>query len=206
MALVNKVDSNAIDMRGPIGDFEGGIDAQGFHDALQEHNGADVTLMLDSPGGVVSDGLSIYNALMQYSGKVTIHVDTMAASIASVIACAADHVVINSNAQFMIHKAWTVAMGNSTDFRGLIEQLDQLDGMIADVYVERTGASRDELMDMMEKETYLSAQDAVAIGFADEVNEIKKERNAEKTKVFAIAPCVIANRAKAKSLKMRLTL
>lgn len=206
MALVNKVDSNAIDMRGPIGDFEGGIDAQGFHDALQEHNGADVTLMLDSPGGVVSDGLSIYNALMQYSGKVTVHVDTMAASIASVIACAADHVVINSNAQFMIHKAWTVAMGNSTDFRGLIEQLDQLDGMIADVYVERTGASRDELMDMMEKETYLSAQDAVAIGFADEINEIKKERKAGKAKAFAMAPCVIANKAKAIGLKMRLTL
>ena len=206
MALVNKIDSNSIDMRGPIGDFEGGIDAQSFHDALNEHNGADVTLMLDSPGGVVSDGLSIYNALMQYSGKVTVHIDTMAASIASVIACAADHVVINSNAQFMIHKAWTVAMGNSTDFRGLIEQLDSLDGMIADVYVERTGASREELMDMMEKETYLSAEDAVAIGFADEVNYIKKERKERKTKALALAPCVIEARAKAISLKMRLSL
>lgn len=206
MALVNKIDSNSIDMRGPIGDFEGGIDAQSFHDALNEHNGADVTLMLDSPGGVVSDGLSIYNALMQYSGKVTVHIDTMAASIASVIACAADHVIINSNAQFMIHKAWTVAMGNSTDFRGLIEQLDSLDGMIADVYVERTGASRDELMDMMEKETYLSAEDAVAIGFADEVNYIKKERKERKTKALALAPCVIEARAKAISLKMRLSL
>lgn len=206
MALVNRIESNSIDMRGPIGEFEGGIDAQSFHDALNEHNGADVTLMLDSPGGVVSDGLSIYNALMQYSGKVTVHIDTMAASIASVIACAADHVVINSNAQFMIHKAWTVAMGNSTDFRGLIAQLDSLDGMIADVYVERTGASRDELMDMMEKETYLSAEDAVAIGFADEVNYIKKERKQEKTKALALAPCVIEARAKALSLKMRLSL
>jgi len=206
MALVNRTESSSIDMRGPIGEFEGGIDAQSFHDALNEHNGADVTLMLDSPGGVVSDGLSIYNALMQYSGKVTVHIDTMAASIASVIACAADHVVINSNAQFMIHKAWTVAMGNSTDFRGLIEQLDSLDGMIADVYVERTGASRDELMDMMEKETYLSADDAVAIGFADEVNYIKKERKQEKTKALALAPCVIEARAKALSLKMRLSL
>lgn len=206
MALVNKTKSASIDMRGPIGDFEGGIAAQDFHDALQEHNGADVTLMLDSPGGVVSDGLSIYNALMQYSGKVTIQIDTMAASIASVIACAADHVIINSNAQFMIHKAWTVAMGNSTDFRGLIEQLDQLDGMIADVYVERTGASRDELLNMMEEETYLSASDALAIGFADEVNEIKKDRKPVENKAFAMAPCVIANRAKAKSLKMRLTL
>lgn len=206
MALVNKLEAGSIDMRGPIGDFEGGIDAQSFHDALQEHNGADVTLVLDSPGGVVSDGLSIYNALMQYSGKVTVQIDTIAASIASVIACAADHVIINSNAQFMIHKAWTVAMGNSTDFRGLIEQLDHLDGLIADVYVERTGASRDELMDMMEKETFLSAEDAVAIGFADEVNEIKKERNLVKPRALAIAPCVLAAKAKAKSLKMRLSL
>ena len=189
-----------------IGDFEEGTSAQGFHDALQDHNGADVTLLLDSPGGVVSDGLSIYNALMQYSGKVTVHVDTMAASIASVIACAADNLIMNSNAQFMIHKAWTVAMGNSTDFRGLIEQLDSLDGMIADVYVERTGAEKAELLEMMEKETYLSAEDAYAMGFANEINQIKKERKAEKAKAFAMAPCVIANKAKAISLKMRLSL
>jgi ATP-dependent Clp protease protease subunit len=206
MGLSNKAESGTMDIRGVIGDFEGGVPAQDFHDALQEHNGKDLTIMLDSVGGVVSDGLSIYNAIMQYSGKVTVHVDTMAASIASVIACAADHVVINSNAQFMIHKAWTVAMGNSTDFRGLIEQLDSLDGMIADIYVEKTGASRDELMEMMEKETYLSAEDSVALGLADEVNYIKKERNQDKPKAFAMAPCVIAAKAKAKSLKMKLSL
>ncbi len=206
MGLVNNTENGSMSVRGAIGDFEEGISSQSFHDALQDHNGADVTLMLDSPGGVVSDGLSIYNALMQYSGKVTVHIDTMAASIASVIACAADHVVMNSNAQFMIHKAWTVAMGNSTDFRGLIEQLDSLDGMIADVYVERTGAEKAELLEMMEKESYLSAEDAFAMGFADEINYIKKERKAEKTKAFAMAPCVIANKARAISLKMRLTL
>ena len=206
MGLVNNTESGSMSIRGAIGDFEEGISSQSFHDALQDHNGADVTLMLDSPGGVVSDGLSIYNALMQYSGKVTVHIDTMAASIASVIACAADHVVMNSNAQFMIHKAWTVAMGNSTDFRGLIEQLDSLDGMIADVYVERTGAEKAELLEMMEKESYLSAEDAFAMGFADEINYIKKERKSEKAKAFAMAPCVIANKAKAISLKMRLSL
>lgn len=206
MGLANNTENGSMSIRGAIGDFEEGISAQSFHDALQDHNGADVTIMLDSPGGVVSDGLSIYNALMQYSGKVTVHIDTMAASIASVIACAADHVVINSNAQFMIHKAWTVAMGNSTDFRGLIDQLDSLDGMIADVYVERTGAEKAELLEMMEKESYLSAEDAYAMGFADEINEIKKERKAEKAKAFAMAPCVIANKAKAISLKMRLSL
>ncbi len=206
MGLVNNTESGSMSIRGAIGDFEEGVSSQSFHDALQDHNGADVTLMLDSPGGVVSDGLSIYNALMQYSGKVTVHIDTMAASIASVIACAADHVVMNSNAQFMIHKAWTVAMGNSTDFRGLIEQLDSLDGMIADVYVERTGAEKAELLELMENESYLSAEDAFAMGFADEINYIKKERKAEKAKAFAMAPCVIANKAKAISLKMRLSL
>ena len=176
MRFVNNVEDGVMEMRGVIGEFEDAIPANTFLDALQDHSGADVVINLDSPGGSVSDGMAIYNAMMSYSGKITVKIDTIAASIASVIACAADHVIINSNAQFMIHRAWTVAMGNSTDFRGLIEQLDVLDGMIADVYVERTGADKEALMDMMEAETFLSAEQALEMGFADEVAYVKKER------------------------------
>ena len=204
MRFVNNVEDGVIEMRGVIGEFEDAIPANTFLDALQEHSGADLVINLDSPGGSVSDGMAIYNAMMSYSGKITVKIDTIAASIASVIACAADHVIINSNAQFMIHRAWTVAMGNSTDFRGLIEQLDVLDGMIADVYVERTGADKDTLMEMMEAETFLSAEQALEMGFADEVAYVKKERKEKKVKALALSPCVISTQMKAKSLKMRL--
>jgi len=206
MAIKNDVESGTMSLRGVFGDYFEGVMAEDFHDALAEHNGDEITIMLESPGGVVSEGLSIYNSLMNYPGKVTIHVDTMAASIASVIACAADNLIMNSNAQLMIHNAWTVAMGNASDLKGIVEQLEMLDGMIADIYVERTGASKEELKAMMDKETYLPAEDAVALGFADSIHKVERKRKDEKAKAFAIAPCVIAAKAKAASLKMRLSM
>jgi len=206
MAIKNNVEAGTMSLRGVIGDYFEGAMAEDFHDALAEHNGSPVTIMLDSPGGVVSEGLSIYNSLMNYPGEVTIHVDTMAASIASVIACAADNLIMNSNSQLMIHNAWTIAMGNASDLKGVVEQLEMLDGLIADIYVERTGASKAELQEMMDKETYLSAEDAVAMGFADSVHKLERKRSDEKAKAFAIAPCVIAAKAKAASLKMRLSM
>ena len=111
MRLETDPKNKTIQMRGPIGDFEGGISADDFRDCLRGHEGSDVTIHLDSEGGVVSEGLAMYNAIMQHDGEVTIHIDTLAASIATVVACAADKVIINSNAKFMVHRCWTMAMG-----------------------------------------------------------------------------------------------
>ena len=121
MKLETNPESGSITMRGGIGDFDGHISADDFLDALAPHAGGDVTIHLDSPGGSVTDGLSIYNALMGYDGKVTVHVDTLSASIASVMMCAADHVIVNSNAKVMIHRAWSVAMGDCREFRQLAD-------------------------------------------------------------------------------------
>ena len=202
----NDLENGVMTVRGAIGPFEDGISADQFLDALQEHNGADVKIELDSPGGSVSDGMSIYNALMQYSGKVTVQIDTIAASIASVIACAADEAIMNSNAQFMIHNAWCVAMGNAKEFRGLIEQLDVLDAMICDVYVERTNAEFAELKEMMDNETFLTAKQALALGFVDSINEIKKSRKKDDKYALAMAPCVVSAKAKAMKMKLRASL
>ena len=206
--IKNDVKAATMSLRGPVGDFgdELGFGADKFLSALAEHNGADLTISLDSPGGVVSEGLSIYNALVQHEGVVTVHVDTIAASIATVICCAADSVVINSNAQYMVHLPWAVAMGNSVEFRGLVDQLEVLDNMLAEVYSEKTGLETEELMDMMKNETFLTAKDALSLGFADSIHEIKKNRATKNPKALAISPCVIAASAKAKSLKMRLSL
>jgi ATP-dependent Clp protease protease subunit len=193
MIFETNPEAGKITMRGGIGDYENHISADDFIAALSEHKG-DVEISLDSPGGSVTDGLSIYNAIKNHDGNVTVHIDTLAASIATVIACAADKVKMNSNGKFMIHRAWTVAMGNCKDFRSMADLMEMMDGDIADVYSERTGMKREALLTLMDKETWMSSSDALDLGFIDEVVEVgsaKAEPKAEaKPKIEAIAPSV----------------
>ena len=197
--------AGTITMRGGIGDFENHISADDFLSALSEHAGEDVTILLDSEGGSVTDGLSIYNAIMQYSGNVTVHIDAICASIATVIACAADKVVMNSNAKFMIHRAWTVAMGNSVEFRSMAEILELMDADIASAYADKTDLPDDELLAMMEAETWMSAEKALELGFVDEINEISRKMKEQEKKAEVISPFYFAvAEASARRIRMRL--
>ena len=197
--------AGTITMRGGIGDFENHISADDFLSALSEHAGEDVTILLDSEGGSVTDGLSIYNAIMQYSGNVTVHIDAICASIATVIACAANKVVMNSNAKFMIHRAWTVAMGNSVEFRSMAEILELMDADIASAYAEKTDLPDDELLAMMEAETWMSAEKALELGFVDEINEISRKMKEQEKKAEVISPFYFAvAEASARRIRMRL--
>ena len=197
--------AGTITMRGGIGDFENHISADDFLSALSEHAGEDVTILLDSEGGSVTDGLSIYNAIMQYSGSVTVHIDAICASIATVIACAADKVVMNSNAKFMIHRAWTVAMGNSVEFRSMAEILELMDADIASAYGDKTDLPEDELLAMMEAETWMSAEKALELGFVDEINEISRKMKEQEKKAEVISPFYFAvAEASARRIRMRL--
>lgn len=176
MKFETNPEAGTITVRGGIGDFENHIGSNDFMDALAEHAGEDITIHLDSEGGSVVDGISIYNQIRNYSGKVTVHIDSLAASIATVISSAADHVVINSTGRMMVHSAWTVAMGNAKDFKGMVEILEQMDRDIASVYAARSEKSEDEWLEIMAAETWYSAQDALAAGLVDEVNEIKPNK------------------------------
>ena len=196
MIFESTPESGKIRMRGGIGDFENHISADDFIAVLGEHSG-DVEIELDSPGGSVTDGLAIYNAITSHEGNVTVHIDTLAASIATVIACAADHVKINSNGKFMIHRAWTVAMGNCKEFRSMADLMELMDGDIADVYAYRTKKDKDELLAMMDKETWMSADSALELGFVDEVVQVNGKGEQEpkasveqKPQVQAISPSV----------------
>ena len=196
-------------MRGPIGDFDGGISADDFSSALTEHAGQDVTIELDSQGGSVSDGLAMYNAIMSHEGKVTIHIDTLAASIATVVACAADYVKINSNGKFMIHLCWTQAVGNCKDFRSTADIMEMMDGDIADSYAEKTGMPKEELLALMTAETWYSSEEALASGFVDEIVKVErkeKSSDASAKKVFALSPLAVSAKAKASVLRMKLKL
>ena len=208
MKLENNAENGTMECRGPIGDFDGGISADDFKTLLAEHDGRDVTIHLDSEGGIVTDGLACYNAMMEYQGNVTIVVDTLAASIASVMAMAADTLIVKSTAQIMVHRAWCVAAGNALEYRDLADVLEKMDYSIAQTYAERTGESAETWMTRMNKDTYFSAEEAVEMGLADEVLYLSKERKPAKAekKPLALAPVNSASIARAKNTARRIKL
>ena len=129
----------------------------------------DVVVDINSRGGDVFAASEIYTLLAQYPGNVTVNIQGLAASAASVIAMAGDKVRISPTAQLMIHKAWTATSGNSDDLQQESAVLNGIDESIINAYEAKTGLERTELLNMMEQESWLTAQDAVDKGFADEV-------------------------------------
>ena len=128
----------------------------------------DVIVNINSPGGDLFEGLSIYNLLREHKGKVTVRVMAMAASAASVIAMAGDEVQIARSGFFMIHNAWTYAAGNRHDFRSFADYLEPFDEAMADLYSVGTQLSAEELHVMMDAETWLGGTAAIEKGFADD--------------------------------------
>ncbi|QBX14916.1 Clp protease-like protein [Streptococcus phage Javan161] len=145
------------------------VSAKSIFDNLPEDN-SDIILEVNSNGGLVTVGSEIYTALRNYKGKVTAEITGMAASAASVAVMGADKVVMSPTAQMMVHKAlFNWVSGNSDDLDKASNALKSSDKAIVNAYVAKTGLSEDEIMDLMRNETFMSAQDAVEKGFADEV-------------------------------------
>ena len=136
---------------------------------LAEDDNEEVVVDINSPGGDVFAASEIYTLLSQYQGNVTINIQGLAASAASVIAMAGDKVKISPTAQMMIHKAHSASSGNTDDFQHQSEVLAGVDESIANAYEAKTGLKRTDLLNMMAQETWLTAQEAVDKGFADEV-------------------------------------
>lgn len=136
---------------------------QDVADFLNEiKNTNELSIYINSGGGSVFAGISIYNMLKRHSAYKTVYVDGLAASIASVIALAGDKVIIPATAQYMIHSPWTMAIGNATDFRKVADDLDKIETSIINVYKEnlRDGVNIDEIIDMVHKETWLNGEEA----------------------------------------------
>lgn len=128
-----------------------------------------VRVELNSPGGDVFDGIAIHNALRAHQAVVTVRVDGIAASIASVIAQAGDVRIMQPAAQMMIHNAWGLVVGDHNDHSEMAELLAQQDQVIAGIYAARSGRPVDEFTALMEAETWLTDQAAVDAGLADQV-------------------------------------
>lgn len=133
-----------------------------------------LNIYINSGGGDVFAGQAIYSMLKRHEANKTVYIDGLAASIASVIAMAGDKIVMPKNAMLMIHNAWTIAAGNANDFRKMAEDMDKIDESIQQVYVAKTGMEQSEIADLMNKETWLTADDAINRGFADEIEKDKK--------------------------------
>jgi len=152
-----------------VGDPWVGLDSATVVKQLNELKTKKISLRINSPGGLVFDGMAIYNAIARHPAEVTTYIDGLAASIASVIALAGKRVVIAENAMMMIHEPWSYAVGNSAQLRKEADVLDQIRETIINVYETRTGENRDVIAKLMADETWFTAKEAVAAKLADEV-------------------------------------
>jgi ATP-dependent protease ClpP protease subunit len=135
--------------------------------ALDAAGGQDVTLQINSPGGDVFAGSEMATAIKSYNGNVTANIVGLAASAASIVALAAGNVQMAPTAQLMIHRAATSADGNVDALNSASQSLDSIDQSLVDVYTAKTGMSASDVYDLMVKETWLNAKQAVDKGFAD---------------------------------------
>lgn len=166
-------------------DFFGeGITAQSVTDAMKDFTPkAQIDVFINSPGGSVFEGIAIYNILRRWDGKKSVHIDGIAASIASIVAMAGDDIMIADNGMVMIHEPWGVAMGTSEDIRKVADALDKVHGSIRDTYVTRTGSSANDIEAWMSAETWMNADEAIARGFAT----VKVEQKAIKAEFPMLA-------------------
>ena len=170
--------------------FDDDVTPQLFKDELNSGNG-DITVWINSPGGDCVAAAQIYNMLMDYKGNVTVKIDGIAASAASVIAMAGTKVLMSPVSMLMIHNPMTVAFGDSGEMQRAIEMLGSVKDSIINAYEIKTGLSRAKLSHLMDAETWMDANKAVELGFADEI----MQRSTEAEEIAAPAVSMLYSKA-----------
>ena len=150
--------------------FDDDVTPEIFKEELENHQG-DITVWINSPGGDCIAAAQIYNLLIEHKGNVTVKIDGIAASAASVIAMAGTTVKMSPVAMLMIHNPMTIAYGNTSEMEKAIEMLQEVKESIINAYELKTGLSRNKLSKLMDNETWMDARKAVELGFADEMME-----------------------------------
>jgi len=155
-----------------IGTF--GLTAQSFIEEIKSYKDTPMSLHINCVGGDVFEGMAIYNVLKKRTAKTTVYIEGIAASMGSVIALAGDEVIMAENSLFMIHNAWGGAMGEATEIRKTAALLDKISGEIADIYTKKTNLPYNRVKEMMDEETWLSADEAYNLGFIDSISDAIK--------------------------------
>lgn len=174
-----------------------GISAQEFSKDLKAlGNIKNLDLHIHSPGGSVFDGIAIYNLLNTYPATKTVYIDGLAASIASFIAMVGEKIIMPENAMMMIHKPWGIQGGDADDMRKYADLLDQVENVLITAYAKKTGKSNEEIAEMLAEETWLSGQECVEHGFADQLAEPVKAMakiKSQRMKEFSNMPEAMKN-------------
>lgn len=148
-----------------------GITAERFRAALQEVTAPTLHLRINSPGGSVFEALAMYNALREHPAAVVAHIDGLAASAATLVALGAAEVRMAANAFFMIHDPWALAVGSAEELRTTADLLEKIADPIVHTYQTKTGATEEAVRAWMAAETWFTAAEAEAAGFADVVDD-----------------------------------
>ena len=154
--------------------YEQDVSSFGFKkelDALGEVS--ELNVHINSYGGSTIEGLAIYNLLKQHKAKVNVFIDGIAASAASVIAMAGDRIMMPKTSILMIHNCWTYTMGNSKELRKTADDMDKIATAYKAAYLSKINITEDKLEELLEEESYLTAQECIDMGFADEIIELK---------------------------------
>lgn len=169
---------------------EYGVSSSDFVSALNNIKSEDIFLHINSPGGDVFAARAMVAGISAHPSKITAYIDGVAASAASYIACACDSVVMQDGSMMMIHRASTVVWGNSDQMVEVADLLDKIDSAIVADYARKTGKNEADLLAMMTAETWMTADEAVAHGFADSVvkNQKGKAKNTWNLSAFENVP------------------
>lgn len=183
-------DNNTITIYQTIADdpWGDGFSARRMAAALRSIGKKDVVVSINSPGGDFFEGVAIYNLLREHPGKVTVKVIGLAASAASIVAMAGDEIQISEAGFLMIHNAWAIVIGNRNDLRKTADIFEKFDAAMADVYAARTEFDRNEIVKMMDADTWLNSSDAIEKGFADDLMPAKvleSDKDDKKSKALA---------------------
>lgn len=184
--------------------FDEETSATSFRDALKELGDVStINLSINSGGGSVFDGIAIYNMLKTHKATVNVYVEGLAASIASVIAMAGDTITMRSGSMMMVHMPWTLSQGNAEEMRKTADTLEKTGDSIVDIYSERTGISSDDIRNIMNAETWLSAEEAVEQGWATKLDKKEAVMNSVPKEIlgrFSNVPKNVLDRVEKKTL------
>lgn len=176
--------------------FGTGISAKTFAEDLNSIDTDEIHLRINSPGGNVFEGIAMLNAVRRHKAKVTVFVDGLAASAASIVAMGGDEVVMSRNAELMIHDAWGIAIGNADEMQKMANDLGRASDNLASAYADKAGGDVAQWREAMKAETWFSDKEAVAAGLADRVEPSKTASDKSKAK-FNLSMFAYAGRAEA---------
>lgn len=162
-----------------------------FRDELAKHSG-DITVRINSPGGDVFAGVSMYNALKEHNGNVTVKVEALAASAASFVSMAGDKIIMLPGALMMVHNSSAIAFGNAEEMSQTIEMLRKVDSSMVALYAARTGQSEEKIKELLEAETWMTGEEAVELGFADEAVGAKTSLSQAMAKISELTETTVS--------------